>query len=67
MLASVCPERLSTPPFLPTIGKICPGLERSSATVLSSINALTVSNLSKADIPVVVFFLASTLIVKFVS
>ena len=44
-----------TPPFLPTIGKICPGLERSSATVLSSINALTVSNLSKADIPVVVF------------
>ena len=67
MLASVCPARLNTPPSLPTIGNIWPGRARSLDCVRSFISARMVFDLSKAEIPVVVFSFASTLIVKFVS
>ena len=67
MLASVWPALLKTPPSFPTIGKMCPGLAKSLSFDFSSMMTLMVSNLSKAEIPVVVFFEASTLIVKFVS
>ena len=51
--ASVCPARLSTPPFLALSGNICPGFPNSSGLVLGSIIAKTVLARSPAEIPVV--------------
>ena len=53
IVASVCPVRRKTPPFLARKGKICPGLPKSSGFVSGFIKACTVLALSDAEIPVV--------------
>ena len=49
--ASVCPERLRTPPSLATKGNTCPGLFNSPAFVFGLTKACIVFDLSSADIP----------------
>ena len=51
--ASVCPALLNTPPSIDLNGKIWPGLEKLDASILGSTSALTVFDLSEAEIPVV--------------
>ena len=62
--ASVCPARRSTPPGRAISGNKCPGDTKSAGEVAGSISALTVAARSKAEMPVVVPRLASTLWVK---
>src|SRR5712672_1342449 len=52
-LASVCPARTSTPPFLARNGKICPGRAKSFGFVLASTAVRSVTARSEALIPVV--------------
>src|SRR5437016_2989592 len=51
--ASVCPERISTPPSLATSGKTWPGRTKSDGPALWLASARTVLQRSSAEIPVV--------------
>src|SRR5215472_7328447 len=51
--ASVCPERISTPPSLATSGKTWPGRTKSDAPALPLASARTVLQRSSAEMPVV--------------
>ena len=62
--ASVCPARISTPPFFATIGKTCPGDTKSLLDTFLPIATFIVLARSCADIPVVIPFLESIDTVK---
>ena len=62
--ASVWPALFRTPPARARNGKTCPGLAKPLAATSGSANALHVSDLSLAEIPVVVPSATSTEIVK---
>ena len=52
--ASVCPERISTPPSRAISGKTCPGRTKSAAPLFGLARARTVLQRSSAEMPVVV-------------
>ncbi len=61
---SVCPERTSTPPRRARSGKTCPGITRSSGPAPRETATRMVSDRSRAEMPVVVPWRASTLTVN---
>ena len=64
MQASVCPERISTPPSLPTSGNTWPGRTKSAPPLLPLASARTLLQRSSAEMPVVRPWRTSTDTVK---
>ena len=62
--ASVCPQRLSTPPFLATHGNKCPGLRKSEGCASGAIATSIVLALSNAETPVVTPYLGCASILR---
>src|SRR6185437_7294573 len=65
--ASVCPDRISTPPSRATRGNTWPGRTKSAAPLLSLASARTVLQRSSAEMPVVKPCLTSTETARLIS